>query len=504
MPEYLCISIAFLDERFHGRGDGGEPEWPPSPLRLFQSLVAANGEAVDEGGKVCDALHWLEKQPPPTILTPACEASNPLCLSVPNNAMDIVGKAWSKGNYSGSGDANPATHRTMKTVCPTRMIDGSTVHYLWSLPDTGKAISGMTETLAHAAGRIFSLGWGVDMVAGHGKSLGTNQLEELTGECWKPGDSGSCVLRSPISGTLGALKNRHKSFLNRIHIQSKSFTPADPLNQYKTINYRRTSDPHARPHVVFELRKDDGDFFQYPQRKLIHLAGMLRHLAIDAMKHSPPQDIPNAAEWIDRCIAGHARDYKGKHRQFSYLPLPSIGMAHTDPAVRRVMISAPVGDGRLLEHLAVRLAGLQLKPERGDEFGTQEPPTLQRTLRDKVASFYTGKANTWASVTPVILPGHDDHKPAKTIKLIEKALRQSNIEHPCAFEWQAISWWPKSLSAHKYDRHKKPTGYIRPKHLLNQTAVHLKLKFNDQLFVPGPLAIGAGRHCGLGLMAKSS
>jgi CRISPR-associated protein Csb2 len=36
---------------------------------------------------------------------------------------------------------------------------------------------------------------------------------------------------------------------------------------------------------------------------------------------------------------------------------------------------------------------------------------------------------------------------------------------------------------------------------MSQTAVHLTLRFNDNLQVPGPLAIGAGRHCGFGLMA---
>ena len=176
-------------------------------------------------------------------------------------------------------------------------------------------------------------------------------------------------------------------------------------------------------------------------------------------------------------------------------------MAHTDPSVRRVMVAAPLGDDRLLEHLALRLADQQLEPARGDEFGDQTPPTLVRVRRDRVARFYTDSATIWASVTPVILPGHNDHKPAKTVKLIEKALAQSAIEQPCTYEWRAVSWWPKSLSAHKYDRDKKPTGYIRPDHLLSKTAVHLKLQFNDGLNIPGPLVIGAGRHCGFGLMA---
>jgi CRISPR-associated protein Csb2 len=142
-----------------------------------------------------------------------------------------------------------------------------------------------------------------------------------------------------------------------------------------------------------------------------------------------------------------------------------------------------------------------LEPLRGDEFGVTDPPLLVPVRRDNVARSYTQPANAWASVTPVILPGHDDRKPAKTRRLIEKALAQSGIEQPCEFEWSAFSRFPKSLSAHKYDRDGKPTGYIRPDHLQTQTVVHLTLRFNEGVNVPGPLAIGAGRHCGLGILA---
>jgi CRISPR-associated protein Csb2 len=121
---------------------------------------------------------------------------------------------------------------------------------------------------------------------------------------------------------------------------------------------------------------------------------------------------------------------------------------------------------------------------------------------DNIARFYTQTANSWASVTPVILPGHDDHRPEKTRKLIEKALAQSGIEQPCEFEWSAFSRFRKSLSAHKYDKNKNVTGYLRPNYLESQTAVHLTLRLDNGVRVPGPLVIGAGRHCGLGLMAS--
>jgi CRISPR-associated protein Csb2 len=109
-----------------------------------------------------------------------------------------------------------------------------------------------------------------------------------------------------------------------------------------------------------------------------------------------------------------------------------------------------------------------------------------------------GPANVWHSFTPIILPGHDDHKPEKTRALIERALLQSGIDQPCEFEWSPFSRFPKSYSAHKYGKEKQPQGYYRPDYLQSQTAVHLTLRFKNNVQVPGPIFIGAGRHCGLG------
>src|SRR5258706_6127423 len=63
------------------------------------------------------------------------------------------------------------------------------------------------------------------------------------------------------------------------------------------------SSPIARPYVIFQLLSDDDSRFSYPQEKLIHIAGMVRHLAIDVLTGSPPEDVP--ADWVQRYVAGH-------------------------------------------------------------------------------------------------------------------------------------------------------------------------------------------------------
>src|SRR5215469_12806511 len=101
MPSFLCISVRFLQDAFHGRRDSGEPEWPPSPNRLFQALVrtaATHWNDVEFSDRAIPALEWLEGQPAPDVVAPSTVSGAPYRLSVPNNAMDLVARAWVRGN----------------------------------------------------------------------------------------------------------------------------------------------------------------------------------------------------------------------------------------------------------------------------------------------------------------------------------------------------------------------------------------------------------------------
>lgn len=498
MTFYLCLSVHFLHPYYHGRGDGDEPEWPPSPLRLYQSLVSAASRRWQSQFQDCaaSALRWLEESPACSIVAgTARPASSKFRLYVPDNIADKVAKSWSGGR-----EATIAEYRAEKDVRPMN-ISPQGVYYLIPLDD-GRCAH--LDTLSLAARSITHLGWGVDMVAGNATIISEQQALELPGDRWQPtSDFGENNLRAPIVGTLDSLIAKHHAFLNRIDRDARgneSFRPVPPLSAFRPVGYRRNVDAMSRPFAVFELRNDESSLFAYPPDKFIHIAGMVRHLAIKAMTTSPPAGA--SKDWVESYVAGHSRLNTAEHHQLSYLPLPSIGHLHADPSVRRVMISAPIGDNRILQHLAMRLEGQQLKPTLQTKLSN--PPTLVRINRDSVTRLYTNPASIWASVTPVILPGHDDRKPNKTRKLIELALCQSGVEQECEYEWSAYSRFPKSLSAHKYDRRKRPTGYIRPDHLLSQTAVHLTIRFANGVRVPGPLAIGAGRHCGFGLMARTN
>ncbi len=172
---------------------------------------------------------------------------------------------------------------------------------------------------------------------------------------------------------------------------------------------------------------------------------------------------------------------------------------------------------RELAYIAERLDSEFLEPERHADFceSDSSPLISGRVELQKfnpprgrfIRECYLPTSKVWQTVTPVVLDGHNkksksdrpDAIARETEKLISKALARAGIETPCSFTWQSYPYLKHCLSAHKYDRNGRHAGYHRPKHLDHLTAVHVRLNFTHA--VTGPITIGAGRHCGLGLMA---
>ena len=133
-------SIDFLAPLYHGNAMGAAGvayRLERTAGHSLRRLCARTRLPVSEATRL--PLERLEQRPAPTVVAPTGVAGNGHRSSVPNNAMDIVARAWSRGNDSNSGDANPATHRTMKSVAPTWLVGGDTIDYLWRLPRSDSA-----------------------------------------------------------------------------------------------------------------------------------------------------------------------------------------------------------------------------------------------------------------------------------------------------------------------------------------------------------------------------
>jgi CRISPR-associated protein Csb2 len=476
---YFCITVRWLDDRYHGLLDrNGPPEWPPSPYRLFQALVAGVARRGEIDGEIGKSLEWLEGRAP-IIIAPRSFPGPAITRFVPNN----------------DGDKKPDRQNrlTGKTSRPTIMLDRPEVHYLW--PGAEDCLP--ARPLIEGSRFLSCFGWGIDLAYSDGQMLDEEQIGKLDGIRWFPTadafhDTG--LLRIPKAGSMADLRRAHESALTRIEHGRPLRTVHKP-EVFDRVFYTSIERPLGRPSVTFSLRTGDDDSYRYPHAKLMHIAGMTRRAAIQAMKEYPPEELEDADAWVGSFVAGHCPAGIDNHERFSYVPLPSIGHEHADAMIRRVMIIAPFAYESHLRHLANQLDGLQLEPEDGTD-----GPVLDRLRSDPVTLRYLKSSRVWASVTPVILPGHDDHKPAKTIKLVERALRQSGMGQSCSFTWSAKPNFAHCLTAHKYDHEKQHVGYYRPQHLEGLTAVHVRITFEHS--VAGPLCIGAGRHCGFGILAS--
>jgi CRISPR-associated protein Csb2 len=529
MPSHLGLTFRFLDPAFHGRRDGGELEWPPSPLRAFQALVAAAAARSRSGGlplATRSALEWLEVQPPPTVVAPATARGVGRSHSVPNNAMDVVAAAWSRGNDSDTGDASPAKHRTMKAVRATHLVDGDAVHYLWPMPEPIDEAQRQAELLCRMASGVVALGWGIDMVVGHGAILTSEDAEAIAGERWRPGGgTGGRQLRAPRTGTLTALDERHDGFLHRMG--AEGFRPPPPLAVYSTVAYQRDGDAAPLSCAAFSLLKLDASGFRAfdAPRRALTVAGMTRHATRRAA-----EDAGWSEERIRSFVLGHGEANHGdRHvavgaKRFAYLPLPSIeargaGDGTSVGSVRRVLL-CPFAEGCEQDVAWARrsLSGRELIGEDG------EPSALLSLLPtdDRMVRRYTQHASTWATVTPVVLPGHDDtgkyrrrlkrtsradeqrelleHLDERVDALLRKAIVHAGYSQTLAdhaeLEWRKVGFWPGADLAIRYGA---------PDHLKRFPRLHVRLRWRDAhghpVEVPGPVCLGAGRFYGLGLLA---
>ena len=527
MSSYVCLTVRFLQPYYHGRADGGEPEWPPSPLRLFQALVAAAGRRQETpfNDRATTALCWLESKPCPHIVAPVgIPSDSKYRLYVPDNVADKAAKSWSKGT-----EASMAGYRTEKDMQPVR-LSGDAVHYLYLLATQEEP---PLETLRGMAQSITHLGLGIDMAAGNATVVSEEEAAELAGEHWLPvgGAASSTALRVPMESTLDDLTRRHNAFLNRICRDDRgneSFNPMPPLSAFRVIGYRRATDPPQRRFAAFALLKPDASGYRAfdTARKGLAVAGMMRCATKNAATRARPDD----ARWIDSFVLGHGEDRGEMHQpvgpqRFAYIPLPSIefrgeGRANVVGSIRRILVTV-LADGHQQE---IDWAGRALSGEDLIDKQTEQPQaTLSRlATSEKRVQRYIQSASIWATVTPVVLPGYDDPShyrrrlrnncdaenqrrwlgklDGRTDYLIRKAIGQAGfsdtLKRHAIIEWRATGYWPGTeLASH----------YGVPNHLQKFSRYHVRIQWRDANGQPiqvfGPICIGGGRFYGLGLFA---
>ncbi|MCS6866127.1 MAG: type I-U CRISPR-associated protein Csb2 [Gemmataceae bacterium] len=519
MSNHLCFTVRFLQPLCHGRGDGDEPEWPPSPLRLFQALVAAAAARWNERHRLTyavPALKWLEVQPRPAIVAASGTVSSaPYQLYVPDNTADLLVPQFKKGIV------DAAVKRTEKIVRPTHLA-GDAVHYLYPLPAEGCS---HFEVLKAAARSITHLGWGIDMVAADAVLLAARDADQLPGHRWYEVPHGGLPLRVPRSGTLDALMHKHAAFLERM--STDVFRPVPPLTYFEVACYYSPTvgggAPPRPPLAAFEIQRTLDDRERNPSRsrfrpfhhvhRVASVAGMVRHACASVAEQMGYNRL-----WIDQHILGHGDDKNGQattNERLMFLPLPSITPQGVS-SIRRVLIVGWAGWNGFAD-LRRRLNGAELIDERN---GQPVAVLAQLATTDPQIQEFLRPHRTWTTVTPVILPGYDD--PDRLRRRYQKRLAEgtasaahqryllerlnerleallhrafaqagwpSAIMAQAVWEYRGVGWYPGLALAREYQLSK-----------INYPRYHVRVTFQQP--VGGPLVVGAGRYRGVGLFVR--
>jgi len=427
---------------------------------MFQALTAAanNNDGMSDAAK--EALQWLEKQSPPQIIVPESSLGSRVTTFVPNNDMNVVARAWAKGR---TPEKKPEELRTAKLLQPRHLGGDATVRFLWSVEDASSPLDRVCELVRH----IHHLGLGVDMVVGNGRVIDGSQKNRLSGITYTP--IAGKGWRVPVEGSLEELMDRYEQQ-----------TKAMPLNQYDEVTYVREAATRRPPMHAFALVNEDGDYCRFDCTDAMVVAAELRHAA-----HTRAKQLRFDTAFTEGYVCGHANSSHDKDDRFAYIPVPTLAPAGRDNDIRRVMLIQGRANNKA-DSLVRRLGGVSLS-------GNARLRPIDNPDKDGVIKKYTEAAERWATVTPIVLPGHLNGRgmARRQTKLVLKSLAHAGIMTPVAeIHLQADPIFP---GAERLGR------YRVPEYLRQFTKTHAIITFSEP--VVGPVVIGAGRYVGLGLMA---
>lgn len=480
----LDISVELISGTFHGS------EWPPSPSRLYQAMLAGGRYRFRHGPgwrpEFEDALRWLEVQPPPVIVAPRPYRGTPYLIFGPDNDADL----WVRERINereGHPPKTPMDRTTLRSQIERRPTYATgTVHYLY--PEEDATPLPELEVLAQS---ILALGHGIDIATGDAKRIAAEESGKLPGDRWEPDPGGDVLLFAPTKGWYDCLESNFQRWRSPASVRTRSVDARRGTvpPSVRAVAYRNPLEQASRPFLAYAFQRlSDGHPHSVSWEDGMEVAARLRHTTSEMLR-SLGADEPFLRAYALGHGTGEERD-----RRLSYVPLPSIGHQHVDGRVRRALVVGPPGPwdsrARVLGDL---LEGARLAPPGGSaEYGL-----VSITDGDVVLKRYLSPSQTWCSVTPMVLHGHDARNGrvnvARTRLLIEQALEQARLGGAVlSYAYRNAPWWPGTGSARS----------IRvPSHLSSWPRYHVRLELRHD--VRGPLLAGIGRHYGIGLFAAS-
>lgn len=507
-------------------------EWPPHPGRVFMAMAAAYFETrpdtsesseLSDWEKEADALRWLEQLDAPFIYAPEIDRRDVVDVFVPPNDMGPT-KRTSIPAYRSNKQP-----RTFPKVRPHE----DTVFFHWREAELSNEHHAALERICAKVIRVghsssLTRVWVSRETPPIAPNLEPVQDETRVGSVERYRITGKgCIedLRTQYNGeavdqfynyfvriqsTRGKeQKNAKAEFKEHFGTDWKA-SLAPPASRRPVLRmtqaYRRiasTTDDSPAVSSVFDdalliLDKREG-----PSLGLESTWQLLTALRGAIEKHSAP-----TPEWI----SGHRADGQpSESPHLALLPLSFVGDKHADGHMLGVALAFPRSisfeeQGKLVGKLLFDAAGrpkdltLTLGKLGVWTLGEEERPSPPRALRPKT---WAGPADTWASVSPVVLDRHPKIDPrkdrvayiAEVAAIVSESCKRIGLPEPIEIDIDKTSWHRGAPRAKP-----GPDGYpLMPQRPggSNRRQVHVWLQFDQP--VVGPVLLGAGRYRGYGL-----
>lgn len=501
MTRAFLIAVRLHDGCYHGSGD-----WPPSPARLFQALVAgaARGGTLPEGDRA--ALAWLESLPPPRIGAPPSRLGQGFKAFVPNNDLDAVG-----GDPARIGEI-----RAPKPVRPRHFDGDAPLAYLWTFePDA--AAESHARALTGIAERLYQLGRGIDMAWARGEVLDAAEagarLAADGHSIRNPGRGGAgATLACPKPGSLASLETRFSAARRRFSMTGAGRRARQLFTQAPKPDFAQV--PYDSPHslLLFEIRHaaEDGAFAPQAPRGTAALTERLRDHAAARLRRGLGD-----AGLVERVVVGRGSVEADKAQRIRILPLPSIGHRHVTGSIRRVLVDVPSDCPIVARDVAWAFSGLPLDidAETGEiaTAGAVLVAAEDRSMLSRYGVEAGPPARVWRTVTPAALSQGAARRRIDPRRVREEAkggaerlgeeagaadaARQAVRHAGIGVEVASVRVQREPFAA----RGERAEAFAPGTRFAKERLWHVEMVFARP--VAGPVAIGDGRYLGLGLMA---
>ena len=494
------FSVRLHDDRYHGAG-----EWPPSPARLFQALVAGAGLSGPLHPKQVAALQWLETAcTAPIIAAPLAVSGQSFGNFVPNNDLDAKG-----------GDPrNLGAVRTKKPTRPRLFAAATPFLYAWEIL-SGDESSEHLRILGQLADCLYQFGRGVDFAWAEAECLDREALEERLGQhlgaVHRPthGAVAGFSLACPVTGSFLSLERRYAAGGLRFAPFRSGRNFAESFQQPPKAKFALVSYDAPPRRRVFDLRPSPGSDASFPWP--LHGVCQLVKLCRDGAEQRLNTAFPSQVQAIQRWLIGRRVDGTNggsPAERIRLVPLASIGHVHADLAVRRLLVEVFAGCPLSAEDVFWAFNGLPLSG--ADENG----PNLAASDDDKMLEAYVAGpkgAMIWRSVTPVALPETARRRriePSRRVEEAKPASEKGNEQMRAAQAVRAaLRHAEVTTAASLIVVRRKPfhthgesvAAFAEGSRFPKERLWHVEIRFAEPR--RGLLVIGDGRFSGLGIMA---